>query len=288
MHRRYTSGRGRFDQPDPWDGSYELSDPQSMNRYSYVQNDPVNFVDPTGLSENLVPDCSSGTKCEVGIVTININEPMHNASLEQFFEDAQNFGNDDDGVEVGGEGPGGVGGGGGTGTGTTPNPSQQTQGLSDCVKNLLTSFFQEGGVLFPRPMNLDTIRIHNGVPDVVKQFAVIEVGAITVANDIYASNISQFQGRTWADIQFIAHELIHVQQYAQLRSLVGMGSEAMGSVGGTVLFGATYLGGYLMGRLGGKDAKTAEGANPYEKAAEAGAIKIVKQLQAAGKKPCPE
>jgi RHS repeat-associated protein len=52
MHRRYTSRRNRFDQPDPSDGSYDLSDPQSFNRYSYVQNDPVNFIDPTGLPES--------------------------------------------------------------------------------------------------------------------------------------------------------------------------------------------------------------------------------------------
>jgi hypothetical protein len=49
MHRRYNRWWGRFDQPDPSDGSYELTDPQSLNRYSYVQNDPVNFVDPSGL-----------------------------------------------------------------------------------------------------------------------------------------------------------------------------------------------------------------------------------------------
>jgi RHS repeat-associated protein len=49
MHRRYNRWWSRFDQPDPYDGSYDLSDPQSFNRYSYVQNDPVNFVDPSGL-----------------------------------------------------------------------------------------------------------------------------------------------------------------------------------------------------------------------------------------------
>jgi hypothetical protein len=48
MHRRYNR-LSRFDQPDPWDGSYNPTDPQSFNRYSYTQNDRVNFVDPTGL-----------------------------------------------------------------------------------------------------------------------------------------------------------------------------------------------------------------------------------------------
>jgi RHS repeat-associated protein len=50
MMRRYNRWHARFDQPDPADGSYDLSDPQSLNRYSYVRNDPVNFVDPTGLT----------------------------------------------------------------------------------------------------------------------------------------------------------------------------------------------------------------------------------------------
>jgi RHS repeat-associated protein len=49
MFRRYNRWHSRFDQPDPYDGSYNLTDPQSFNRYAYVQNDPVNFVDPTGL-----------------------------------------------------------------------------------------------------------------------------------------------------------------------------------------------------------------------------------------------
>ena len=44
----------RFSQPDPYDGSYSLTDPQSFHRYSYVQSDPVNFVDPTGLDRECI------------------------------------------------------------------------------------------------------------------------------------------------------------------------------------------------------------------------------------------
>ena len=43
MHRRYNRWWSRFEQPDPYDGSYDLANPQSFNRYSYVVNDPVNF-----------------------------------------------------------------------------------------------------------------------------------------------------------------------------------------------------------------------------------------------------
>jgi RHS repeat-associated protein len=52
MFRRYNRWTARFDQPDPYDGSYNVADPQSFNRYSYVQNDPVNFVDPLGLDQD--------------------------------------------------------------------------------------------------------------------------------------------------------------------------------------------------------------------------------------------
>jgi RHS repeat-associated protein len=49
MARRYSVG-GRFSQPDPYGGSYDFSDPQSLNRYAYTKNDPVNFRDPSGLN----------------------------------------------------------------------------------------------------------------------------------------------------------------------------------------------------------------------------------------------
>ena len=39
MHRRYNPSSIRFEQPDPYGGSYDLSNPQSFNRYTYVQND---------------------------------------------------------------------------------------------------------------------------------------------------------------------------------------------------------------------------------------------------------
>ncbi|HYG78947.1 MAG TPA: RHS repeat-associated core domain-containing protein, partial [Pyrinomonadaceae bacterium] len=54
MFRRYESKWARFAQPDPYDGSYNQADPLSLNRYAYVHNDPVNFVDPTGLYEACV------------------------------------------------------------------------------------------------------------------------------------------------------------------------------------------------------------------------------------------
>jgi hypothetical protein len=72
MFRQYHPFWQRFDQPDPYDGSYNLTDPQSLNRYSYVQNDPVNFVDPSGLNKaspyTRYGDCPPGSAvCGSGV-----------------------------------------------------------------------------------------------------------------------------------------------------------------------------------------------------------------------------
>jgi RHS repeat-associated protein len=48
---RYQSPtQGRFTSVDPLGASATISDPQSFNRYSYVQNNPTNFTDPTGMA----------------------------------------------------------------------------------------------------------------------------------------------------------------------------------------------------------------------------------------------
>jgi RHS repeat-associated protein len=45
--RYYSPRLGRFMTADPLGGS--MGNPQSLNRYSYVVNNPANFVDPLGL-----------------------------------------------------------------------------------------------------------------------------------------------------------------------------------------------------------------------------------------------
>jgi len=50
-NRTFTSSGGRFLSPDPLLSSGRRSDPKSWNRYAYVHDNPLNFVDPSGLYE---------------------------------------------------------------------------------------------------------------------------------------------------------------------------------------------------------------------------------------------
>jgi RHS repeat-associated protein len=47
--RKYESLAGRWTTPDPMGGN--VGNPQSFNHYAYTQNDPINFVDPSGLRQ---------------------------------------------------------------------------------------------------------------------------------------------------------------------------------------------------------------------------------------------
>jgi len=45
--------QGRFTSVDPLGASADIGDPQSFNRYSYVQNNPVNLIDPDGMMQGV-------------------------------------------------------------------------------------------------------------------------------------------------------------------------------------------------------------------------------------------
>jgi len=47
--RQYASPEGRWLSPDPYACSLDPSNPQSLNRYAYVLNNPLNLSDPQGL-----------------------------------------------------------------------------------------------------------------------------------------------------------------------------------------------------------------------------------------------
>jgi RHS repeat-associated protein len=69
MMRQYHGYFSRFDQPDPYDGSYDLGNPQTLNRYAYTGNDPVNFADPSGTEQV----CFGGSVTVLTITTWDVS-----------------------------------------------------------------------------------------------------------------------------------------------------------------------------------------------------------------------
>ncbi len=51
MFREYNALQGAWMSPDPYSGSYKPANPQSFNRYRYASNNPLTFVDPSGMDE---------------------------------------------------------------------------------------------------------------------------------------------------------------------------------------------------------------------------------------------
>jgi RHS repeat-associated protein len=137
--RMYSSSRARFTKPDPvWRGAVRKRNPQSLNRYSYVGNDPVNFYDPTGL------DACKQTKdgSNEGPIVISTCVP----------------GDDRSGPGAGGSPAGilldgGEGGGGGSDTG-------ETKSLSELIKKILSYLGTKGAAsLYEQAQLVETLLI---------------------------------------------------------------------------------------------------------------------------------
>jgi RHS repeat-associated protein len=82
--RYMASTQGRFMSPDPSGmSSADLSNPQSLNLYTYVLNSPLMFTDPTGLDpcdeDNDDPTCEPGTGNGLGYGTFP--QPVMDANI---------------------------------------------------------------------------------------------------------------------------------------------------------------------------------------------------------------
>ncbi|MCG6962755.1 MAG: RHS repeat-associated core domain-containing protein, partial [Acidobacteria bacterium] len=92
MHARYYSfDLRRFMSMDPLGGTVGLS--QSWNRYSYVMNNPVNWLDPFGLAEAdieaaLIAEC---TPYSIDVAGVVYTRHIQDAAAFQAFEDRTEF-----------------------------------------------------------------------------------------------------------------------------------------------------------------------------------------------------
>jgi RHS repeat-associated protein len=72
-YRNQSYALGRFTRPDPYLGSYDQTNPQSFNRYTYTLNNPLAWTDPTGLdyideNGNLCYDPTDPNDLSIGAV----------------------------------------------------------------------------------------------------------------------------------------------------------------------------------------------------------------------------
>jgi RHS repeat-associated protein len=76
--RQFSTTQGRWLRPDPYAGSYDFSNPQSLNRYAYVLDNPLFFIDPDGDDSNPALCALLGYACNYG------SGGGYYASLEMF------------------------------------------------------------------------------------------------------------------------------------------------------------------------------------------------------------
>lgn len=180
--RQYHHNNNRFMQADPLGlAASDLRNPQSLNLYSYVQNDPVNFVDPSGTNIEAPDDREWEILCILG----------WSVACDKLKERKP-------GGDIGG---GDIGGGGG---------GDNTQKIPDCAKEFFASLFPE--------LNLNDVVIHDGLPEATKLNTIGGVGAITIGNHIYfpkgVFNLNYLKNNKGFAI--LGHELVHVRQYNAL------------------------------------------------------------------------
>uniref|UniRef100_E6QP30 RHS repeat-associated core domain-containing protein n=1 Tax=mine drainage metagenome TaxID=410659 RepID=E6QP30_9ZZZZ len=130
--RQYSNMTGRWFSPDPYSGSYDPLNPQSMNRYAYVLGNPLTFTDALGLY--LVCYETPDTGWDGGDNTVGVTAGSSVCDSVGY------------GPVGGGYGPnyGQIGGGGGgAGAGTSSAPSV---GVKNCGSQAAWSFALHGGI----------------------------------------------------------------------------------------------------------------------------------------------
>ncbi|HEX5702345.1 MAG TPA: RHS repeat-associated core domain-containing protein [Pyrinomonadaceae bacterium] len=100
LWRQYDNLSARWTAPDPYGDSMSIASPQSFNRYSYVENDPVNKIDPLGLMTMMDATMSWQTVTDIWANENNFGGPETGRTI---IENGMNGFADRDEEEEGGE-----------------------------------------------------------------------------------------------------------------------------------------------------------------------------------------
>jgi RHS repeat-associated protein len=170
VNRQYAMSIGRFMRPDPVAGS--IADPQSLNRYAYVGNDPVNSVDPEGLliiSPSIIQSISDWYYNVVNV----------SAGGSSIGPGGWGFGGG--GSLGGGIGPGDGGRGGGAGGGGPQNPGQQRNNRTDCQKfaDMVEQIANDTIGTRPDTPGLDIQTFMDRLATTFTEFSAARLGAVT-------------------------------------------------------------------------------------------------------------
>lgn len=68
INRYHVPGTGRFLTPDPSMDGVDFNNPQSWNAYAYVNGDPINFNDASGLGPVTLPPVVPGVNCSTAFI----------------------------------------------------------------------------------------------------------------------------------------------------------------------------------------------------------------------------
>jgi RHS repeat-associated protein len=98
-----SSSLGRFMSPDPMGGHPQ--DPQTLNRYAYVRNNPLNLTDPTGPDFYLRCSGKDSDTCQGGRVGTTTTDDNGNKTFTATVVTSDSIRNGDNSATVG---PGGV------------------------------------------------------------------------------------------------------------------------------------------------------------------------------------
>lgn len=157
--RNQSPSLGRFLSSDPYDGSYDEANPQSLSRYAYVLNGPLSYVDPLGL----VPMCYQ---------VFDIDDEEH--VVQEYWECSGGWGGGGAGEMIfGGGGHGGGGGGAAPGNGPAQN--------NDSTSVVCTGFGRglgNDGHLVPKQGAIPNTTVQLGTAAVIpSQFGLPDNGA---------------------------------------------------------------------------------------------------------------